>query len=93
MFPSSNGFYVRPQPIDVSTFAVDQLPPMEARARSGLAVTNLLLNGLNPIEPITEKAKKFGDPLRARRDADIPPEAEEESTTGDSQNQVELPMG
>ncbi|PIO75176.1 hypothetical protein TELCIR_02785 [Teladorsagia circumcincta] len=92
MFPSSNGFYVRPQPIDVSTFAVDQLPPMEARARSGLAVTNLLLNGLNPIEPITEKAKKFGDPLRVRRD-DVIPEGEEESTTDDSRNQVELSLG
>ncbi|KAK5979906.1 DM13 domain-containing protein [Trichostrongylus colubriformis] len=90
MFPSSNGFYIAPQPIDVSTFAADQLPPMEAKARSGSAITNLLMNGLNPIQPVMEKAKKF-DSLRVRRDAVTPPEVEEEvTTTGDGQKQVEL---
>ncbi|KAK6041114.1 hypothetical protein COOONC_21381 [Cooperia oncophora] len=90
MFPSSNGFYVRPQPIDVSTFAADQLPPMEAKARNGLAIANLLLNGLNPIEPVVDKAKKFDDSLRARRDVTISPEEEALSTTEDNRNHVEL---
>ncbi|VDO77771.1 unnamed protein product [Haemonchus placei] len=90
MFPSNNGFYVRPEPIDIAAFAIDQLPPMEAKARNGLAISNLLLNGLNPIEPVSEKSKKPDGLLRARRDAFENPEAEETSTIDDRQNQVDL---
>ncbi|EYB96614.1 hypothetical protein Y032_0148g2632 [Ancylostoma ceylanicum] len=68
MFPSHNGFYIRPQPIDVSIFALEELPPMKAKARKPSSTT-LLLNGTMPIEPVIDKLKKIADPLRAKRDA------------------------
>ncbi|KAK6766083.1 hypothetical protein RB195_025786 [Necator americanus] len=67
MFPSQNGFYVRPQPIDVSIFALEELPPLKAKIRKMLP-GNTLFNGTQPIEPVKDKEKKVTDILRVKRD-------------------------
>ncbi|CAJ0609176.1 unnamed protein product [Cylicocyclus nassatus] len=66
MFPSQNGFYVRPQPIDVSIFALQELPPIKAKARK----SSLAINGTLPIEPVKDKVKKTEVALRVKRDAE-----------------------
>ncbi|VDK52582.1 unnamed protein product [Cylicostephanus goldi] len=66
MFPSQNGFYVRPQPIDVSIFALQELPPIKAKARK----SSLAINGTMPIEPVKDKVKKTEDALRVKRDGE-----------------------
>ncbi|KHJ76250.1 hypothetical protein OESDEN_24130 [Oesophagostomum dentatum] len=81
MFPSQNGFYVRPQPIDVSIFALEELPPVKAKARK------ISLNGTLPIEPVVGKVKKADDPLRVRREASA---SEDSHSAGRSSKPIEL---
>lgn len=90
MFPSSNGFYVRPQPIEISVFALDQLPPMAAKRRNGSVAGNNLSDGTKPIEPIVAKAKKAEDSLRVKRDASLSLIKEASLTDEEGRPQVDL---
>ncbi|VDM60375.1 unnamed protein product [Angiostrongylus costaricensis] len=64
MFPSQNGFYVQPQPIDVSIFALDELPPMKARARK---VVNVLTTS-SKIAELGKESVKVNDALRVKKE-------------------------
>uniref|UniRef100_A0A1I7XMF1 DM13 domain-containing protein n=1 Tax=Heterorhabditis bacteriophora TaxID=37862 RepID=A0A1I7XMF1_HETBA len=75
MFPSKNGFYIRPQPIDVAVFALEELQPLKAHIRKGIKA-NVLMNSTLPLDPI--KIKKAVEPLRSRRDAVIHVQKDEE---------------
>ncbi|WKY17265.1 hypothetical protein Q1695_001685 [Nippostrongylus brasiliensis] len=87
MFPSSNGFYVCPHPVDVSVFTIDNLLSMEARPRSGLFNTVALLGGLKQIQPVVEKDEKQDDKLRSRRN--VAP-LTNENIRGDEDKQLRL---
>ncbi|PAV79125.1 hypothetical protein WR25_03203 [Diploscapter pachys] len=48
ILPSINGFYVRPEPVDVSIFAMEAAKPIIARARKPV-ISSVTLNGTVPI--------------------------------------------
>ncbi|CAB3411590.1 unnamed protein product [Caenorhabditis bovis] len=48
IMPSENGFYVQPRPLDVSLFAIDELPAIEAKQRQKVSSVTLI-EGVPPI--------------------------------------------
>uniref|UniRef100_A0A0K0D0N6 DM13 domain-containing protein n=1 Tax=Angiostrongylus cantonensis TaxID=6313 RepID=A0A0K0D0N6_ANGCA len=86
MFPSQNGFYVQPQPIDVSIFALDELPPMKARARK---VVNVLSTGPK-IAELGKETAKVNDALRVKKEVSLTENNKTTKNGRGGRKQVEL---
>ncbi|CAJ0583567.1 unnamed protein product, partial [Mesorhabditis spiculigera] len=57
MFPSANGFYLKPVPIDVAVFAVGEAQPIEAKIRQKVNASSTVF-GATPVMPIGRKKRE-----------------------------------
>ncbi|CAJ0955225.1 unnamed protein product, partial [Mesorhabditis belari] len=74
MFPSKNGFYLKPLPINVAIFAIHEAPEIEAKARQKVNASETLF-GVTPISPSLNDTpkRKRRDTVQIERD-ESPPE-------------------